>query len=197
MGPRREGIGWRPRSTSSEKQDISTGPQAPISCSSFFCSCICDHGHWSWGTGHIFMAQGGGSACATLGRELPPLLGLPHWVAMAATLTGALPAKAFGSPALKQGIHPAGDSRRPALLPPSIYIPCQPTGTWSISPPCLGPATPGQCRANPKGMENRDAFIEYLLHARHQTRLLIAIIVFNPSTIWQGFCHFPGWHSKR
>ena len=39
---------------------------------------------------------------------------------------------------------------------------------------------PGPCRANPEGMENEDAFIEYLLRARHQTRLLIAIILFNP-----------------
>lgn len=61
------------------------------------------------------------------------------------------------------------------MLPPLPYTPYQATGTWDVSPPC-----PRQGRANPKRMENRDAFIEYLLCARHQNSFLIAIIVFNP-----------------
>lgn len=185
-------MGRRPRSTSSEKQDVSTGPQAPAS---------------SAGASVTIAFGPGGLATSSWPKEgtvpVPPLGGScpPCWAFPLGHDGGHLawcsPSQGLWSPCSEARHASAGDSRRPALLPSSMYTPCQPSGTWSISPPCLGPATPGQCRANPKGMENTDAFIEYLLCARHQTRLLIAIIVFNPSTIWQGFSHFPGWRSKR
>lgn len=45
---------------------------------------------------------------------------------------------------------------------------------------------------NSKEMENKDAFIENLLCTRHQTRLLITIIVFNPFNQLVAFLPLPG-----